>query len=56
MDRQEKKDAKRRTKHRKVQSVEEEQQVETSIGEEAGGEDDFIQSVLQQMDLEEDRD
>ena len=55
VDRQEKKDAKRRAKHRKAQSVEEQQQVETSIGEEAGGEDDFTQRLLQQMDLEEDR-
>ena len=50
VDRQEKKAAKRRAKQRKAQSVEEQQQVETSIGEEAGGEDDFIQRLLQQMD------
>ena len=52
VDRQEKKDAKRRAKHRKAQSVEEQQQVETSIGEEAGGKDAFIESLLQQMRAE----
>ena len=35
LNRQEKKDAKRKAKRRKVQSGEEHQQVETSIGEEA---------------------
>ena len=35
MDRQKKKDAKRRAKQRKPESREEQQQVETSIGEEA---------------------